>query len=176
MCEAAANHGLRVPQDFYVTGFDNFDKAAYYVPKITTIGHIREEVGYRCADILLRIWNGEPVDKFNYTSTECIFWDSCGCKSDTEVDHATHAKGQIIYDIETTEFEEQVLTLEYELMNCKTVKEMSRWIPECIPAMKCDAMYLVLDDHINDFKKRKNYMIFILFRMKNSIYMDTLRK
>lgn len=65
--------------------------------------------------------------------------DSCGCKSDTEVDHATHAKGQIIYDIETTEFEEQVLTLEYELMNCKTVKEMSRWIPECIPAMKCDA-------------------------------------
>ena len=155
VCEAAANHGLRVPQDFYVTGFDNFDKAAYYVPKITTIGHIREEVGYRCADILLRIWNGEHVDKFNYTSTECIFWDSCGCKSDTEVDHATHAKGQIIYDIETTEFEEQVLTLEYELMNCKTVKEMSRWIPECIPAMKCDAMYLVLDDHINDFKKKK---------------------
>lgn len=155
VCEAARNHGLRVPQDFYVTGFDNFDKASYYVPKITTIGHIREEVGYCCADILLRIWNGEKVDKFNYTRTECIFWESCGCKSDVEVDQRTHAKDQIIYDIETTEFEEQVLTLEYELMNCKTVKEMTCWIPECIPTMKCDAMYLVLDDHINDFKKKK---------------------
>lgn len=156
VCEAAHNHGLRVPEDFYVTGFDNFDKASYYVPKISTIGHIREEVGYRCADILLRLWNGETVEKFNYTKTECIFWDSCGCEAAQQVEQQMHAKDQIIYDIETTEFEEQVLTLEYELMNCKTVQEMTRWIPECIPAMKCDAMYLVLDDHINDFKKKKD--------------------
>ncbi len=37
MHQAAAN-GYNVPQDFLVTGFDNFDKASYYSPRITTIG------------------------------------------------------------------------------------------------------------------------------------------
>ena len=157
VCEAAAEMGYQVPDDFCVTGFDNFDKASYYIPRISTIGHIREEVGYRCADILLRIWNGEQVPKFNYTDAEGIFWESCGCESELEIDVRGRAKDQILYELETTRFEEQVLALEYELLNCKSVREMSNLIPKCIPSMRCDAMYLIIDDHMNDFKQRKDY-------------------
>lgn len=151
--EAAAEKGYHVPEDFCVTGFDNFDKASYYSPRISTVGHIREEVGYCCADLLLRIWKGEPVERFNFTQTTPIYWDSCGCKSSRKVDQAAHIKGQMMYDIETTEFEEQVLALDYELLSCKTVKEISACIPSCIPAFKCDAIYLILDEHMNDFHK-----------------------
>lgn len=155
--EAAAKYGYHAPEDFRVTGFDNFDKASYYSPHITTVGHIREEVGYLSADILIRLWAGEEVPRFNYTGHECIFWESCGCASDIVVQQEQHSKEQIMYGIETEEFEEQVLSLEYELLRCKTVEEMSRWIPKCIPAMRCDAMYLIIDKHINDFREISDY-------------------
>lgn len=154
VCEAAARRGYEVPKDFCVTGFDNFDKASFYTPKITTVSHIREEVGYTCADIFLKIWAGEQVPQFNYTETKSIFWESCGCESHIEVDQNEHAKQQMLYELETANFEEQVLALEYELLSCKTVAEMTDLIPKCIPSMRCDAMYLILDDHMNDYKKQ----------------------
>lgn len=153
VCEAAKAHGYTVPKDFLVTGFDNFDKAAYYAPQISTVEHNREEVGYCCADLLLRLWAGENVSQFHYTSAEGIFWESCGCRNDIVSDTRGHLKDQILYGIESDEFDEEVLFLEYELMQCSTVKEMMNCIPQCIPSMRCDAMYLVLDDHINAFKR-----------------------
>ena len=157
VCETAEAHGYKAPDDFLVTGFDNFDKASYYSPHITTVGHIREQVGYHCADILLRLWRGEMVPRFNYTGHQCIFWESCGCDAGIAVDQAEHSRAQIVYGIETDEFEEQVLSLEYELLQCETVREMSRWIPKCIPAMRCDAMYLIMDEHMNDFRELSDY-------------------
>lgn len=160
VCEAAAEKGFRIPADFCVSGFDNFDKAGYYSPNITTVGHIREEVGYLCADILIRLWSGEHADRFNYTKTQCIFQESCGCRTKTNVDHIQHAKDQIMYGIETTNFEEQVLSLEYELLQCSTVREMTKLIPACIPSMKCDAMYLVMDKHLDDYKRQNDSLEF----------------
>ena len=153
ICEIAAKYGYHAPDDFLVTGFDNFDKASYYMPNISTVGHIREEVGYQCADIFLRIWAGEQVPRLNYTHTECIFWESCGCHEKEPIDARRHLKDQIMYGIETNQFDEDVLSLDYELMKCDTVSDMMNCIPQCIPAMKCDAMYLVLDEHINAFKE-----------------------
>lgn len=157
VCEAASHMGYRIPDDFRVTGFDNFDKASFFTPQITTVGHIREEVGYRCADIMLKIWQGQPVSQFNYTRTEEIYCESCGCQYREEIDVRKHVRDQIMYELETTRFEEQVLALDYELLNCKSVREMSKLIPKCIPSMRCDAMYLILDDHMNDFRHRTNY-------------------
>ncbi len=157
VCEAATERGYRIPVDFSVTGFDNFDKAAFFTPQISTVEHIREEVGYCCADVLIRLWAGEHVPRFSHTKAECIFGESCGCQSKLEIDIRKHIKSRIMYEIETTDFEEQVVALEYELLNCKSVREMSNLIPKCIPSMRCDAMYLVLDDHMNDFRRQADY-------------------
>lgn len=157
VCEAASKKGYRIPRDFCVSGFDNFDKASYFTPQISTVGHWREEVGYCCADVLIRLWAGEDVPYFNHTKAECIYWESCGCQSKLEVDLRKHIKNHIMNELAASTFEEQILTLEYELLHCRTVKEMSDLIPKCIPAMQCDAMYLVLDDHMNDFKQKKDY-------------------
>lgn len=154
VCESVKTHGYSIPQDVLVSGFDNFDKAGCYEPRITTIEHNREEVGYHCADLLLKLWAGEQVPNYTYTSTEGMFWDSCGCENDIVVDARGALKDQILYGIETSEFDEEVLFLEYELLQCNTVGEMMNCIPQCIPSMKCDAMYLVLDEHINAYKKQ----------------------
>ncbi|MBO5302888.1 MAG: GGDEF domain-containing protein [Lachnospiraceae bacterium] len=155
VCEAAVKLGYKIPQDFCVTGFDNFDKAAYYKPQLTTVGHVREEVGYKCMELLLALWKGEEIERFHYTDTTCIFRESCGCAKDNSIDHEQNARDQVIYGIETADFDEQILSLEYELMGCRTIKEMTDWIPKCVTSANCDAMYLVLDEHINDFRKNE---------------------
>ena len=68
VCEAAAQMGFHAPADFRITGFDNFDKAGFYTPSITTVGHIQEEAAYQGMDVLLRLWAGENVPCLLYTS------------------------------------------------------------------------------------------------------------
>lgn len=154
VCEAARRYGYLAPRDFLVTGFDNFDKAEYYTPRITTVSYIREEVGYKCAEIFLKLWKGEHVPRFNYTATESLFWESCGCNLAKETNGRAYLREQIIYNIETDHFQEEVLKLEYELLKSRTFKDMLECITEGMPSMKCDAMYLVLDNQLNDFKTR----------------------
>ena len=153
VCEAAAQMGFHAPADFRITGFDNFDKAGFYTPSITTVGHIQEEAAYQGLDVLLRLWAGENVPKYKFTETEMLWQESCGCGKGSSRDARAHLKDQIMYSVESEEFDEEVLSMEAEMMQCNTVEEMMYCIPQCIPSLKCDAMYLVLDDHLNAYKK-----------------------
>lgn len=154
VCEAAKSYGYQIPQDFLVTGFDNFDKASYYKPDISTVSHIREDVGYTCADIFLRLWKGEKLERFHFTKTECIFGGSCGCIRQEKIDEREYLRQQMIYQIETQAFEEEVLSLEYDLIQCRNFGEMIACLTKCMPTMKCDALYLVVDNELNNYKER----------------------
>lgn len=154
VCEEVAKAGYHAPEDFLITGFDNFDKAAFYTPQITTVSHVREEAGYRCAQLLLQIWNGEKVSRFHYTGVEYKFWESCGCDADYQRQDREYLKGQIIYQIETDIFLEDIISLEYELLKCSTFSQMMGCVLRCLPSLNCDAMYLVMDPIMNDFKER----------------------
>lgn len=151
VCEAAAQFGYHVPDDFCVTGFDDFDKASYYMPCITTVEHIREDVGYLCTDILIRLWAGEEIPHYNYTKTQTLFRESCGCNNIAITDPRKYIKDQLLTNIESDNFDEDVLSLDYQLLKCDSIQDMMACIPQCIPAMRCDAFYLVLDNHINAF-------------------------
>lgn len=171
-CEAAAKHGFHAPEDFLITGFDNFDKADTYLPNITTVAHIRDEVGYLAADILLRVWAGENVPRLNFTTVRHLFRESCGCPQSEEHDIREHLCWKLLYEIETDEFDNAVLRLESEMAKCNTIEEMMYCIPLCIPSMKCDAMYLVLDDHISDYRKEAEKFNKTYFQLSD----DKLRK
>lgn len=153
VCEAAARLGYHAPDDFLVTGFDNFDKACFYTPSITTVSHIREEAAALATDVLLRVWEGQHPQRFHYTQTTLICQQSCGCPEENHRDARAHLKEQIIYGVDSEEFDSEVLELESAMMQCSTVEEMMYCIPQGIPSMKCDAMYLVMDDRISDYKK-----------------------
>lgn len=148
---------------YNLPNFDDFDKAMFYEPRITTVSHIREDVGYKCADILIKIWNNEKVDRFTYTDVKPIYLESCGCKCDAKISYIKHAKKKIMYDIETEDFDEQILALEYDLLNCKSIREISERILFCKPILKCESMFLVLDKHLNDFSKyNKDFNSYII--------------
>lgn len=156
-CKAAEEMGYDVPRDFLVTGFDNYDKAAYFQPRISTVDQKRKEVGCKCMDIFFDIWDGKKVPEVNYTGTENFFWDSCGCTHESKVDLAVYTKAQIYDQIEKMNFDVEIKTFEYELLHCNNIKEICGILPRYIPNLKCNAMYLVLDKRIYNVKREIDY-------------------
>lgn len=152
VCRAAEEKGFFPPQDFIVTGFDNFDKAAYFSPRITTISQRQERLIEKSMELFMRIWKGEPVAECYYTDTECIFWDSCGCDIDAKTDLAMHVRKGILSEADMAEQDEEIKMLEYELLNCKTPEEIYEKVLKGIPSLQCEAIYLVLDENIENFQ------------------------
>lgn len=145
---AAEKHGFHAPRDFLVTGFDDLDKSRYYDPKISTVSHIREELGHTAMEMLMEVWECKEVEEIRYTGIRTIFWDSCGCEADVVIDLKQHLKNNILYGIETEDFEKQLLKLKYSLTYCDSVQEMLESISRCMSSLRCDEMYLVTDQRL----------------------------
>lgn len=58
---ACIAHGLRVPEDVAVTGFDNVDISYMASPTITTVSQSQYEMGAAAMDLLVRRLRGEAV-------------------------------------------------------------------------------------------------------------------
>ncbi|MFP5204878.1 MAG: LacI family DNA-binding transcriptional regulator [Acidobacteriota bacterium] len=56
---ALMNHGLRVPEDVSVVGFDDIQGASYHIPSLTTIRQPLNEMGKMAARILLKRVRGQ---------------------------------------------------------------------------------------------------------------------
>lgn len=56
-------HGIDVPRDISVVGFDDIDMSEYYVPALTTLRQDRVRLGRTAAQQLLQQLTGPPVDQ-----------------------------------------------------------------------------------------------------------------
>ncbi len=51
--EALQGHGINVPEDISVIGFDDSEIATMIRPRLTTVGHAQQEIGERIANLLI---------------------------------------------------------------------------------------------------------------------------
>lgn len=72
-------HGLRVPRDVAVTGFDDLRRARLGSPPVTTVAQPFEELAARAIDIILRQCAGESVADAASCATRVMLRRSCGC-------------------------------------------------------------------------------------------------
>ncbi len=76
---AIQEHGLRIPEDIAVTGFDDVRLARYATPPLTTMYEPDIEHGRRAGEMLFALINKEPLpQKHILLDTELIIRDSCG--------------------------------------------------------------------------------------------------
>ncbi len=72
-------HGLRVPDDIAVTGFDDIAEAAFTVPPLTTVHVHKHLIGELAAErVVRRIENEDEVPLFIQTPTRLVIRQSCG--------------------------------------------------------------------------------------------------
>jgi DNA-binding LacI/PurR family transcriptional regulator len=59
---ACHKHGISVPGDLSIIGFDDIDMAAYTMPQLTTIHQPRFELGKRAMQMMLALLNGQKPE------------------------------------------------------------------------------------------------------------------
>lgn len=148
VCHLAKKIGYHVPQDFLVTGFDNFDKASYFEPRITTAGFVREEIAYKGMEVLHRVWNGEKEISAAHADVTYVYQDSCGCVAENPVDRSKYIEHRIMSEDREVSMDNDMMSLKRELLECKSFQEMGRRIPAHLEKLKCDAIYLLLNHEI----------------------------
>lgn len=76
--QAIKDHGLRVPEDISIIGFDDIDLARFVTPKLTTIRQNTNLIGSKAADILIQaIDHGQKASGTTIISTEVVVRESC---------------------------------------------------------------------------------------------------
>jgi LacI family repressor for deo operon, udp, cdd, tsx, nupC, and nupG len=79
--KAAKDHGLKVPEDLAVVGFDNISFSAIFEPALTTIAQPLFKMGQVSMQLLLQQIQGVQVSKMQHIlESELIIRDSCGGK------------------------------------------------------------------------------------------------
>jgi hypothetical protein len=79
---ALAHHGVDVPGDVAVTGFDDIPMARHLRPQLTTVRQPIQEIGATAFDVLhSMISKGAPEQRDVVLPTRLILRASCGCPS-----------------------------------------------------------------------------------------------
>jgi LacI family transcriptional regulator len=76
---AAAERGLRVPEDLSIAGFDDIDLAHATSPKLTTVRQPLAEMGRMAVSLLIRLLDGHRVDALHIElATDLVVRGSTG--------------------------------------------------------------------------------------------------
>lgn len=78
-------HGIRVPEDIIVTGYDNINEAGMYDPAMTTVDRGWDELGYRGCIHLMRRLEGKDAPADEMLPSHITVRESCGCMSGNEL-------------------------------------------------------------------------------------------
>ncbi len=70
-------HGLRVPDDISIAGFDDIGLAAIYSPSITTVSQNFVELGRMAVEVLVGLISGQNVRKETVIQTSLVIRESC---------------------------------------------------------------------------------------------------
>ena len=147
-CYKAQECGYRIPGDFKITGFDNLDKAVYFEPQITTVSHMRENIGNRTMEILADVWAGKDVPINHFMPSKCVFSESCGCPNSGLLDYRKYARNQVIYEVDRLEREELLTKLESDITTCEDYDAVSREITNYFLSLDCSGFVIVLDKRL----------------------------
>ncbi len=77
--QALNEHGIRIPEDVSVVGFDDSQIAPFLSPPLTTVITPTEDVGRSAAVQLFRLLAGDEPVPVTLHATEIVIRQSCGC-------------------------------------------------------------------------------------------------
>ena len=79
-------HGIRVPEDVIVTGFDYTYYARHHYPSLTSVSRPLAEAGKAACALLDRILRGENCEKTVMLNAQPVYRESCGCMTTEQID------------------------------------------------------------------------------------------
>lgn len=94
------HHSIRIPEDIKIVGFDDAQRSSYELPRLSSINQQINEQGYKAAEALIKIIEGENVPDEITVPTQARFRQSCGCIdiTNTFINYVDTNKVKFLFD------------------------------------------------------------------------------
>ncbi|MDO5154875.1 MAG: GGDEF domain-containing protein [Eubacteriales bacterium] len=79
ICEELREHGVRVPEDVCVSGFDYVIEAKQYHPSLTSMMVDFDKMSKKAVEIIDRVNSGKSQETYEYVTPKLKLHKSCGC-------------------------------------------------------------------------------------------------
>ena len=83
LSDALLDHGLRIPEDVYISGFDNIEESYSIHPELTTVSVDYELMAREAIRLIDRLLKGEKCEKCICVPAKVIYRESCCGKEKT---------------------------------------------------------------------------------------------
>lgn len=99
VCSVFRNHGVNVPEDVKVSGFDGIREILYSIPKITSCGCDYSELAARISELISAKFDGKDICGEHFVVPSLIISESCGCPDGQTFDVTEYLNevGNILY-------------------------------------------------------------------------------
>ena len=139
--EALQKHGIRVPYDVAVVGFDNTRRCDFVMPPLTTVQQPIKGMVVQSIKMLLVQLAGEEVPGQMVLPTELVLRQSCGCQTSTVIEAAL---GSVSSKVEVLNKEEALEIVVFQRRE-EILFEMRQVVDNNIRGLKPDWAERLLD-------------------------------
>ena len=142
-------HGVRIPDDVRITGFDNREIARSATPRITSIDRNYAMIGYTALKTVLRLIRGEDVPDTVSCPVHYILAESCGYVADA------HAEADAARRMQTTHmvlmsFYRVLRRFQPAILDAESFQEILQVCDTFLHKLGCPNVYLVENDDYMD--------------------------
>ncbi len=144
--ETLLAHGVRIPEDVMVSGFDNREISLKASPRITTIDRDYRGIGATALRTLLGVIEGEAMPSFIASDVRYVLGESCGYTDDA-VSKTTIASDLYTIDSALHHFFGVLNRLQPKLLNADSLTEIMQVCEHSFHEARCPGVYLVINEN-----------------------------
>ena len=137
-------HGIRIPEDMIVTGFDNTYYAKHHYPSLTTVERPLNQAGWLACETLIKLISGEKCGKVQTLDSKTVVAESCGCRSAEDTDIPAYKRDTYQVIDRSREDINLLNRLNSELAEAETEAESMSVIAGFLGQMNCERCCICL--------------------------------
>ena len=155
LIEGLQKHGVRVPEDVRVTGFDNITSAELSRPRLSTVSRDYSAMNYSALECLLNRIKG--LDKRDFIPFEygVIRSESCGCGEEEPPDLFRDKYFQQTRMLKAFFVQQEQLAA--EMFDASDLAELMDIVERNQAIFGCDSIYLCINDYYYDNYDKKQW-------------------
>lgn len=139
--EALRQHGLRVPEDVILAGFDNSELSELSYPPLTSVDKNQHEVGYRAVYEIMSRVEGSPPNG-TAVAGEPILRTSCGCPFEEEQNARKLRESYVHNQISTQNGADILRNMITEFSGLGTPEDVVEALKKYVEQMEFESFYL----------------------------------
>lgn len=139
-------HGIRVPEDVIVTGFDGIDNIKFSIPRISSCECSYEKLAEKVCELVAKSEQGERLESKYYVNPSLILSESCGCKKIPPINASDElfTLSDRFYRFQDEEY--TMYKMSSRFLSCDTFAEATMFIEKA----NFYDMHLVINKEVND--------------------------